>query len=214
MDCNFLISSWGFLINFLSDFHMGYLQDNQKQESSFLWSNFCRFCCVGWSKIIQLEEFFVLKLVLNLWDKKMIWNILIDCSINRSFQEVDLSNTGGRHETPNNYRLKKLHFFFRAFGIKSLIWPSRDAWATNTKGNTESWFITEDDQVPLINRSILIISSPYWTLSFLFKSYKVTSKSVCCCHIQMDGISEVLWIKKQLHQYHFGFGEFQSIDWK
>ena len=60
----------------------------------------------------------------------------------------------------------KFSLFFHAFGIISLLWFSPETGATITEGNAQSLFITRDNLVSMINRSISIISSPYWTLSF------------------------------------------------
>ena len=85
MDCVFLIFIWGFPINFLLDWHLGYLQN---QYSLLLVPFFCRFRWMAWSKDM-LED--VSKLVRSVWDKEMIFDFLIDSCINQPFQETDLS---------------------------------------------------------------------------------------------------------------------------
>ena len=67
---------------------------------------FCRFRCVEWSKVIVKDEIIVSKIILNVWNEEMFYDILIDDSINQFFQEVDLSNTGGRYANPNHYQLR------------------------------------------------------------------------------------------------------------
>ena len=47
------------------------------------------------------DGFIVPKLALNGWDKEMIKEILLDNSINRSFQEADLSDTGADIQPQN-----------------------------------------------------------------------------------------------------------------
>ena len=54
------------------------------------------------SKVMQEAEFIDPKIVLNVWDKEMISNIMIDSSINRSSQEAGLFNTGNWHSTLNH----------------------------------------------------------------------------------------------------------------
>ena len=46
----------------------------------------------------------------------MIKEILIDSSTNQSFWDADLSDSSGRHVTPNHYRMRELYTFF------SCIW--------------------------------------------------------------------------------------------
>ena len=70
---------------------------------------------------------------------------------------------------PKPLQIEGILLFFHVFSTTYLTWLSTDTRVTITEGNTESWFITEDDPVLLINRLILTISSSYWKLSFLFK---------------------------------------------
>ena len=60
MESVFLISSWGFMKNFLLDLYLGCWQVNQEQASIF-----CRFCCVEWSKMnllsLNLSSMYVIR---------------------------------------------------------------------------------------------------------------------------------------------------------
>ena len=52
------------------------------------------------------------RLIRNVLDKGIIKAVLIDSSINRSFQD-----TRDRYATKNNYRLKESYSFLQPFGI-------------------------------------------------------------------------------------------------
>ena len=169
MNCIFFIFSWGFTKDFLLDLHLGYLPVSEKRESSSPWTIFCRFCCKEWSKVMLEYEFIIHKLILNVWDEKMINEILIDGWINWSFQEAELSNTGGKYATLSHYRLKYFNGFFEHLASYLLygILHSFGGGSFMIEENRECRFTNEDGLVSLIRSPILIIYCPYWTPSFL-----------------------------------------------